>query len=153
MALLEPDGGLRVVVALSGLSPSQVLGQVLRELHVAVPSESDVISFAESEANMQALYNDNVVWEKELENDETLRQPTRSWFDGVFVGKVPTNPLLAGVDNAALPAAMEQYLAEVEEGEREEEELISRGGVVAPSWYTKAKNTAERKQAAERLYP
>ena len=31
--------------------------------------------------------------------------------------QVPTNPLLAGVDNAALPAAMEQYLAEVEEGE------------------------------------
>ena len=55
VALLEPDGGLRVVVALSGLSPSQVLGQVLRELHVAVPSESDVISFAESEANMQVL--------------------------------------------------------------------------------------------------
>ena len=151
VALLEPDGGVRVVVALSGLSPSQVLGQVLRELHVAVPSESNVISFAESEANMQALYNDNVEWEKVLEDDETLRQPTRSWFDGVFVGKVPTNPLLAGVDNAALPAAMEQYLAEVEEGEREEDELISRDGVVAPSWYTKAKNTAERKQAAERL--
>ena len=64
--------------------------------------------------------------------------PAAAADTGMFVGKVPTNPLLAGVDNAALPAAMEQYLAEVEEGEREEEELISRDGVVAPSWYTKA---------------
>ena len=46
---------------------------------------------------------------------------------------------------------MEQYLAEVEEAEREEEPLVSKDGVVAPAWYTKAKNTAERKQAAERL--
>ena len=63
---------------------------------------------------MQALYNENVEWEKVLEEDESLRQPTRSWFDGMFAGKAPTNPLLAGVESAALPAAMEQYLAEVE---------------------------------------
>ena len=180
VVLLDPDGGMRLVENLSGLSPSQVLGQVLRQLHVAVPSESETISFAEAEANMQALYNpnpnpnpnasphphpsphpnmqalynENVAWEKVLEEDESLRQPTRSWFDGMFAGKAPTNPLLsitpyislhlptspyislhlpsislylplspyqaptnpllAGVESAALPAAMEQYLAEVE---------------------------------------
>ena len=136
VVLLDPDGGMRLVENLSGLSPSQVLGQVLRQLHVAVPSESETISFAEAEANMQALYNENVAWEKVLEEDESLRQPTRSWFDGMFAGKAPTNPLLAGVESAALPAAMEQYLAEVEEAEREEEPLVSKDGVVAPAWYT-----------------
>ena len=59
VVLLDPDGGMRLVENLSGLSPSQVLGQVLRQLHVAVPSESETISFAEAEANMQALYNEN----------------------------------------------------------------------------------------------
>ena len=59
VVLLDPDGGMRLVENLSGLSPSQVLGQVLRQLHVAVPSESETISFAEAEANMQALYNPN----------------------------------------------------------------------------------------------
>ena len=137
VVLLDPDGGMRLVENLSGLSPSQVLGQVLRQLHVAVPSESETISFAEAEANMQAQYNENVAWEKVLEEDESLRQPTRSWFDGMFAGKAPTNPLLAGVESAALPAAMEQYLAEVEEAEREEEPLVSKDGVVAPAWYTK----------------
>ena len=34
--------------------------------------------------------------------------------------------------------------------EEEEEELISRDGVKAPSWYVKAKRTAETKQAAAR---
>ena len=58
VVLLDPDGGMRLVENLSGLSPSQVLGQVLRQLHVAVPSESETISFAEAEANMQALYNE-----------------------------------------------------------------------------------------------
>ena len=59
VVLLDPDGGMRLVENLSGLSPSQVLGQVLRQLHVAVPSDSETISFAEAEANMQALYNEN----------------------------------------------------------------------------------------------
>ena len=72
VVLLDPDGGMRLVENLSGLSPSQVLGQVLRQLHVAVPSESETISFAEAEANMQAQYNENVAWEKVLEEDESL---------------------------------------------------------------------------------
>ena len=33
VVLLDPDGGMRLVENLAGLSPSQVLGQVLRQLH------------------------------------------------------------------------------------------------------------------------
>ena len=48
-------------------------------------------------------------WAEILKEDETLRQPTRSWFDGL--GKLNSNsPLLAGVEAAALPAAIERYL-------------------------------------------
>ena len=41
------------------------------------------------------------------------------------------------MESAALPAAMEQYLDQVEAAEREEEPLVSKDGVVAPAWYTK----------------
>ena len=122
--------------------------QVMRRLHLAVPSEGIRISTAEAEANRQALYNENVEWMKVrplgrtcacrcahahghavaralahacvcacmcvrmhvcahafvcacicvrmhvcaharaqvLEEDESLRQPTRYWFDGLGVG-------------------------------------------------------------------
>ena len=79
----------------------------------------------------------------------SLHLPSISLYLPLSPYQAPTNPLLAGVESAALPAAMEQYLAEVEEAEREEEPLVSKDGVVAPAWYTKAKNTAERKQATE----
>ena len=111
VVLLDPDGGMRLVENLSGLSPSQVLGQVLRQLHVAVPSESETISFAEAEANMQALYNENVAWEKVLEEDESLRQPTRSWFDGMFAGKAPTNPLLSITPYISLHLPTSPYIS------------------------------------------
>ena len=38
--------------------------QVMRRLHLAVPSEGIRISTAEAEANRQALYNENVEWMK-----------------------------------------------------------------------------------------
>ena len=58
----------------------------------------------------------------------------------------------AGVDAAALPEAIDRYLADGDEDVEEVfEEVVSADGVKAPSWYTKAKRTAERKQEEERL--
>ena len=139
-------------------SPPQVLGNTLLELHKAVPPQGRTLSFAEQEARTQELYNENVEWEKVreqlppnpapnrspnpsldpaqvLEEDESLRQPTRSWFDSVFDGKSGQN-LLAGVENAALPEAIDRYLEDGlgEEDEEDIEPLVSKDGVKAPSW-------------------
>ena len=59
----------------------QVLGKTTRALHQAVPPDADrSISNAEAEADRQALYNENVQWAGRLKDDETLRQPTRTWY-------------------------------------------------------------------------
>jgi hypothetical protein len=153
VCLLEPDGGIRAVLSHSGLSPFSVNGNMLRQLHLAVPREEARISRAEAEAAMQALYKDNADWAEVLREDESLRQPTRTWFDGLFVGR-DQKPLLAGVENDALPEAIDRYLeGEGEEAGEEEElpELTSQDGTVkAPKWYVQAKTRAEKKQAEER---
>ena len=151
VVLLEPDGGMRTVLSHKGLSAVNVLGQITRDLHIAVPREDARISSAEAEVNRQALYNENVQWAEVLKEDESLRQPTRYWFDGLLQGR-DNKPLLGGVENAALPEAIEQYLAGDGEADEEEEEveLFSKDGVKAPAWYAKAKQTAEKKQEAER---
>ena len=149
VTLLEPNGGMRTVLSHKGLSAPNVLGQIMRNLHMAVPATS--VSSSEKEANRQALYGENVEWSEKLKEDESLRQPTRYWFDGIFE-KRDSRPLLAGVDAAALPEAIDRYLADGDEdGEEVFEEVVSADGVKAPSWYTKAKRTAERKQEEERL--
>ena len=58
-----------------------------------------------------------------LEEDESLRQPTRSWFDAT--PRTSSRPLLAGVDAAALPEAIDEYLAAELGGAEEEEEEAS----------------------------
>ena len=149
VTLLEPNGGMRTVLSHKGLSAPNVLGQIMRNLHMAVPATT--VSSSEKEANRQALYGENVEWSEKLKEDESLRQPTRYWFDGIFE-KRDSRPLLAGVDAAALPEAIDGYLADGDEdGEEVFEEVVSADGVKAPSWYTKAKRTAERKQEEERL--
>lgn len=151
VALLDPDGGMRLVISHTGLSARNVLGNTLRQLHVAVPPVGE-LSTVEAEANRQALYNENVQWAKILEEDESLRQPTRTWFDGFFDGPSRSAPLLAGVESAALPEAIDRFLEDGVLSEDEEEEpLMSKDGVKAPSWYARAKRNAERKQEAERL--
>ena len=148
--LLEPEGGMRQVLSHKGLSARNVLGNTLRELHLAVPPEGRELSTAEAEAVRQSLYNENVRWSKVLEEDESLRQPTRYWFDGFGVGPKGA-PLLAGVENAALPEAIDRFLEEgVLDDDDDEEPLVSSDGVQAPEWYARAKRTAEKKQAAER---
>jgi len=150
--LLDPNGGMRTKLPAKGLSAQGLLGQVLRDLHLAVPAQASTISAAEAEANRQALYKENVVWQKVLEDDPSLRQPTRSWFDGLGAGRGAQRPLLAGVDAAALPEAIERYLADGDEEDDEQAEpLVSKDGIVAPAWYARAKRTAEKKQEEERL--
>ena len=158
VVLLDPDGGMRSVLSHRGLSASGLLGQTLRALHEAVPRAGERISAAEAEANRQALYKENVEWAEVLKEDESLRQPTRYWFDGVLSGRGDDTPLLRGVDAAALPGAIDRYLeggGEADDGvggeeEEEAEPLVSKDGVQAPAWYATAKRTAERKQEAER---
>ena len=105
--LLDPNGGMRSVLTHQGLSARNIVGQVMRRLHLAVPAGANTrISFAEAEASLQELHNNNVRWAEALEKDESLRQPTRSWFDGLGGGD--QTPLLAGVDPTALPAAIDQ---------------------------------------------
>lgn len=153
IVLVDPDGGMRSIISHKGLSAANVLGNIMRNLHLAVPSEEAKISNAEAEANRQALYNENAEWAKVLEEDESLRQPTRWWFD--MTPREAEKPLLSGVDAAALPEAIDNYLAGGDdadgEGAEEEEVLLSKDGVQAPAWYAKAKRTAEKKQEAERL--
>ena len=162
VVLLEPDGGVRMQFSAKGLSATQLLGQALRELHMAVPidaADPSRMSAAEAEANKFAAYDETVAWERVLEEDESLRMPTRSWFDGLLTpARGADRPLLAGVDAAALPGAIDRFLAEGDEegGEEEDDEgaaeaLVSADGVTkAPAWYAKAKRTAEKKQARER---
>jgi uncharacterized membrane protein len=76
--LLDPDGNMRAVLSHPGLSAANVLGNVMRELHVAVPPAAGTkISAAEREATRQSLYNENAQWADVLKEDETRRQPTR----------------------------------------------------------------------------
>ena len=154
--LLEPSGGMRLVLSHNRLSALNLLGRTLRELHLAVPNtEGRPVSAAEAEANRIALAVENVQWAEVLKEDESLRQPTRYWFDGVFVDRKSERPLLQGVDAAALPEAIEEYLAASGEGEDDDEEVVedvvSKDGVKAPAWYSKAKRTAEKKQEEEKL--
>jgi len=150
VTLLEPDGGMRQVLSHQGLSAQNMLGNLMRELHIAVPLADARISKAEAEANRQALHNENVAWSQVLEENEELRQPTRSWFDG-FLGDGDSKPLLAGVDTKELPEAIDKYLAEGDDDDETCEEVLGPDGKAAPSWYTKAKRTAEKKQAEEKL--
>ena len=149
--LLDPDGNMRAVLSHKGLSAANVLGNVMRELHVAVPPAAGTkISAAEREATRQSLYNENAQWADVLKEDETLRQPTRFWFD--MTPREEERPLLAGVKVGALPAAIDAFLADGSEADAEEDEaLISKDGVRAPAWYAKAKRSAESRQEAERL--
>ena len=151
VALLEPDGGMRYVLSHRGLGPLNIAGNVMRELHVAVPRAGATVSNAEAEAQRQALWNENAQWAEVLKEDESLRQPTRSWFDGLGKGGASKRPLLAGVDAAALPEAIDKYLAEGDEEDEEEVILLSKDGVKAPAWYAQAKRAAEKKQEEERL--
>ena len=135
VVLLDPDGGMRTVLSHAGLSAPSVLGNVMRQLHLAVPRAGASVTLAEAEANRQALYNENARWAEVLKEDESLRQPTRSWFDGMGT-RSGERPLLAGVDAAALPDAIERYLDGGEDGDEEEEvePLISKDGIQAPAW-------------------
>jgi hypothetical protein len=121
--LLDPDGNMRAVLSHKGLSAANVLGNVMRELHVAVPPAAGTkISAAEREATRQSLYNENAQWADVLKEDETLRQPTRFWFD--MTPREEERPLLAGVKVGALPAAIDAFLADGSEADAEEDEAL-----------------------------
>ena len=62
VALLDPDGGMRTLLSHRGLSAANVLGKVMRDLHVAVPRADARVGYAEAEANRQSLHNANVAW-------------------------------------------------------------------------------------------
>ena len=105
VVLLEPDGGMRTILTHKGISTASMLGNIMRNLHLAVPELARDTSAAEDEATRQAMYNDHVAWAEVLKEDETLRQPTSFWFDGLFDGPAEKKrPMLAGANNAALPA-------------------------------------------------
>ena len=153
VVLLDPDGGMRTVVSHARLSASNVLGNTLRALHEAVPPrDPSAMSAAEAESVRQSLHEQNVQWAKVLEEDESLRQPTRGWFDSSGPsGASARQKRLSGVDAAALPEAVAQYLAEgAGEEEASEAPLYSKDGVQAPAWYAKAKRQAEERQEEER---
>ena len=62
--------------------------------------------------------------------DESLRQPTRGWFD--TTPREASRPLLSGVEAGALPGAIDRFLADGDDdGEEEEEALVSKDGVKA----------------------
>ena len=155
VTLVDPDGGMRKVLSHKGLTAPNVLGLTMRELHLAVPRADAKVSNAEAEANRQALHNYNVAWADVLKEDESLRQPTRTWFDGVFTPADKKAGLLRGVEVSALPAAIEDYLeggdADGLGDDDEVEPLVSKDGFEAPAWYAQAKVTAEKKQEAEKL--
>ena len=60
-----------------GLRAPDIVGNVMRELHIAVPRPDANISFAERMATRVSLHNDNIEWAKILEAQPELRQPTR----------------------------------------------------------------------------
>jgi len=142
--LLDDDGGMRTVLSHQGLSAANVLGNVMRDLHAAVPRGAEAtISAAEAEANRQALHNENVAWAEALAEDESLRQPTRFWFD--FTPRDDDKALLAGADMAALP------MVDGTDAPEPVPELVDQNGRKAPEWYARAKASAERRQEAEKL--
>ena len=106
------------------------------------------ISFAERMATRVSLHNDNIEWAKILEAQPELRQPTRTWFDGI--GAAPEDKLLEGVDLAALPGAIDEFIA-TGAGAPEVPDVVSEEGVQAPAWYARAKYAAEKKQEEEKL--
>ena len=107
VVLVDPDGGMRGRLSHRGLRAPDIVGNVMRELHIAVPRPDANISFAERMATRVSLHNDNIEWAKILEAQPELRQPTRTWFDGI--GAAPEDKLLEGVDLAALPGAIDEF--------------------------------------------
>ena len=55
MVLLDPDGGMRTVLSHKGISAASMLGNVMRNLHLAVPELRRDTSAAEQEAVRQAM--------------------------------------------------------------------------------------------------
>ena len=148
VVLVDPDGGMRGRLSHRGLRAPDIVGNVMRELHIAVPRPDANISFAERMATRVSLHNDNIEWAKILEAQPELRQPTRTWFDGI--GAAPEDKLLEGVDLAALPGAIDEFIA-TGAGAPEVPDVVSEEGVQAPAWYARAKYAAEKKQEEEKL--
>ena len=140
--LINTDGSIRAVG--KGVRASTIWGEVTEALHECTTRRALVESkptFQEDEAMRQESYLKNRRWAEVLEQDESLRQPTRGWFDGL--GKDDGIGYLAAADSGVplLPEAGAKP-------------LVSADGVEAPEWYVRAKARADAKKAEyERQYP
>ena len=136
--LVDPDGSVRAESA--AVRATTIWSEITRALHAVTvapgaPSalEAAKPTFQEDEAQRQASYSKNAAWAEVLEKDESLRQPTRGWFDGLGEVNDGTGYLAAGeIDQPLLPAAGAQ-------------KLTSEDGVEAPEWYAQAKARADAK--------
>jgi len=113
----------------------------------------------EEKALQRAAWLEHRDWAEALEKDESLRQPTRTWGDGLLDGPSGTGygGLLSAAEEQALLLAAagdseDAALALRKLNEAEElPEIVSKYGVKAPAWFVRAKLKAEKKQELERL--
>ena len=136
--LIDPDG--KLLAAADEVRAVETVFVITRALHavtvdtLAEEEEEEELSFWEDEARRQRAWKEGREWEQALEEDESLRQPTRGWFSGVLDG--PSAP--------SLSPSQQRMLAEAGAPP-----LVSKDGVQAPDWYALAKQKADAAAAEE----
>lgn len=136
--LIDPDG--KLLADADEVRAVETVFVITRALHavtvdtLAEEDEGEEPSFWEDEARRQQAWKEGREWEQALEEDESLRQPTRGWFSGVLDGQ--SAPMLT--------ESKQRMLAEAGAPQ-----LVSKDGVQAPDWYALAKQKADAAAAEE----
>ena len=140
--LLDPDGVVRA--ASDDVRASTVWGALTRTLHEITWAPGDgeeeaKLSFWEDEKRRQAAWSENADWAATLAADESLRQPTRGWFDGLF-----DKP-----DSRYYLAESEQPLLAAEGANEPADAASARIAKEAPDWYREKMRRLDAKASSE----
>ncbi|EOD13836.1 hypothetical protein EMIHUDRAFT_212355 [Emiliania huxleyi CCMP1516] len=143
VVLLTAEGRMQYTVSHAGLRAPYMVGNLMRELHGLVPTGAQ-LSRAEEEAVRVAAYDENAAWAKARGLISATSMPEH----GIDLAQATTSsrPLLAGVDAAALPEAIDEATSlSVAEpcSVLTQAPLYSKDGVKAPAWFARAKRLSE----------
>ena len=141
--LVEPNGN--VCQMSEGVRMDAIWTEITQALHAMTEdpgapkersAEEVLAEFEADQAQRVQAYKEGADWARVLEEDESLRQPTRWWLDGIGDGPSGGPKYLSASERKMLPEAGVPRLS-------------SKDGVQAPEWYALAKQRAEAKQSAQ----
>ena len=138
--LVDPNGSVRAFG--ESVRMDDVWAIITTALHAVAEDPSapkqqtaeEVLELYEADQQRRTqAYMENSEWADVLKDDESLRQPTRGWFDGW--GDGPSDRALTAAELKMLPASGAPPLTSKD------------GATKAPDWYIIAKQRAEAKAA------